>query len=577
MTRPQDYEALAVMDQGELLDIVIRRNGKDTPLLGPAGAQRESDVVKAFLAAQPQEEPRLLVLLGSGLGHALPLLLAFNAGPIAVVDSEAAILKLTRLQARFAHEPRLTWISEPDPQAAIAHVTRWQQEHGNLPLAVCALPQYQRLNRAYYQEIKSILEAGTRFDFWSKAHYPKFQGPLPRILLITSQYFLMGEVVEACKDLRLPYHLLHITDSEMGEAEFVENLLKAVLEFKPDFALTINHLGVDREGIFTELLAQLQLPLASWFVDNPHLILFQYAGLASPWLTIFTWDADNVASLAGEGFQHVFYLPLAATPKRYAAARTALNAGNFAPPAAWRAPVSFVGNSMVYKVAQRMKAARPPKPLLLAYKRIAAGFAAHPERSVNAYLAAHHPELMPAYAQLGSIERRLAFETMVTWEATRQYRAACLRPILDFKPLLVGDKGWRLTFPESPPGVRLHAELSYYTDLPFFYPLSDINFNCTSAQMKGAVNQRIFDVPAAGAFVLTDWREQMDELFIPGQEVVSYASPDEVPELIKHYLARPEARRRIAEAARQRVLAEHTYSHRLQTIIARMREVYGTP
>ena len=222
-----------------------------------------------------------------------------------------------------------------------------------------------------------------------------------------------------------------------------------------------------------------------------------------------------------------------------------------------------------------MKAAKPSKPLLLAYKQIAAGFAVHPERSVYAYLTAHHPELMPAYEQLGSMERRLAFETMITWEATRQYRAACLRPILDFNPLLVGDKGWRLTFPDAPPGVRLHAELSYYTDLPFFYPLSEINFNCTSAQMKGAVNQRVFDVPAAGAFVLTDWRAQMDDLFEPEKEVIFYRSPEEVPELLKYYLAHPQERGRIAAAARKRVLAEHTYAHRLQTIIAHMREVYG--
>jgi spore maturation protein CgeB len=251
-------------------------------------------------------------------------------------------------------------------------------------------------------------------------------------------------------------------------------------------------------------------------------------------------------------------------------------AGNFTAPAQWKASVSFVGNSMVYKVAQRMKVAKPSKPLLLAYKQIAAGFAAHPERSVNAYLAAHHSKLMPAYEQLDSMERRLAFETMITWEATRQYRASCLQPILEFNPLLVGDKGWRLTFPEAPSGVRLHAELSYYADLPFFYPLSDINFNCTSAQMKGAVNQRIFDVPAAGAFVLTDWREQMDDLFEPGKEVIFYRTPEEIPDLLNYYLARPEERQRIAAAARKRVLAEHTYAHRLQTIITRMREVYGS-
>ena len=575
MTCIPDYEAFAITDQGKLRDINIRRNGRDAPLLGPAGAKRESDVAEAFLASQPEGEPRLIVLLGSGLGHALKALLAVSVAPIVVIDKETAIQNLTRLPEAFAQEPRLTWITTPDPQAAIAEVTMLQQAHGNPPLAVCTLPQYQRLDRNYYQEVKTVLETGARFDFWGKVHYPKFKEAAPRILLITSQYFLMGEVVEACKTLNLPHHLLHIENDEMGQAEFVENLLKAVLEFKPDFALTINHLGVDREGVFTELLERLELPLASWFVDNPHLILFQYAGLKSPWLSIFTWDADNVSSLKDEGFQHAFYLPLGATPERYAAAGAVAGAGRFTAPPEWKAPVSFVGNSMVYKVAQRMKAAKPSKPLLLAYKQIAAGFAVHPERSVYAYLTAHHPELMPAYEQLGSMERRLAFETMITWEATRQYRAACLRPILDFNPLLVGDKGWRLTFPDAPPGVRLHAELSYYTDLPFFYPLSEINFNCTSAQMKGAVNQRVFDVPAAGAFVLTDWRAQMDDLFEPEKEVIFYRSPEEVPELLKYYLAHPQERGRIAAAARKRVLAEHTYAHRLQTIIARMREVYG--
>ena len=95
--------------------------------------------------------------------------------------------------------------------------------------------------------------------------------------------------------------------------------------------------------------------------------------------------------------------------------------------------------------------------------------------------------------------------------------------------------------------------------------------------MKGAVNQRIFDVPCAGAFVLTDWREQMDELFVPGKEVIFYREPEETPELIRHYLANPAERARIAKAARLRVLAEHTYAHRLQTLIARMREVYAAP
>ena len=94
--------------------------------------------------------------------------------------------------------------------------------------------------------------------------------------------------------------------------------------------------------------------------------------------------------------------------------------------------------------------------------------------------------------------------------------------------------------------------------------------------MKGAVNQRVFDAPAAGAFVLTDWREQMAGLFEP-HEMACYREPDEILDLARHYLAHPKERRRITAAARKRVLACHTWRHRLQTLLERMRAVYGTP
>ncbi len=91
--------------------------------------------------------------------------------------------------------------------------------------------------------------------------------------------------------------------------------------------------------------------------------------------------------------------------------------------------------------------------------------------------------------------------------------------------------------------------LNYYDELPKFYGHSKINFNCTSKQMKGAVNQRIFDVPATGAFVLTDWREQMDD----------------------------RERRNMAQKARKRVLACHTWSQRLKQLLECMKKIYETP
>ena len=50
-----------------------------------------------------------------------------------------------------------------------------------------------------------------------------------------------------------------------------------------------------------------------------------------------------------------------------------------------------------------------------------------------------------------------------------------------------------------------------------------------------------------------------------------------LPDLVRYYLGHPQERRRIVTAARQRVLTCHTWQHRLQTMLERMREVYGTP
>lgn len=563
------YLAEPVYEAGALVDVQLVWPNRTWPLLGRAGQTREL----ALLDSLPKDPRRLPVLVGSGLGHALQALLDAGDGPVAVLDKETRILALTGLRERYANDPRVLWIDAEAPDDALKALTQLQMRCGGAPFATLVNPLYPRLAPEYYGVLRERLVASRKFDFWAKAEYPRFKSWPPRILLVTSTYFLMGEIVSACERLGVPHHFINLEDKEIASSEFVEQLLRATLEFKPDFVFTINHLGVDREGVLIELLERLKLPLASWFVDNPHLILYLYNKLVSPYTAIFTWDADNLPSLKELGFEHAHYLPLATDPQRFlpdGPGRPVYPAGH-----PMRAPVSFVGNSMHFKVAARMKVAKPPRELLLRYREIAAGFAESEERSVRAYLAAEHPELMPAFESLRGAERRLAFETMITWEATRQYRKSCLERVLPFHPLLVGDKGWRITFGRNAHPWRFHPEINYYVDLPLFYPLSEINFNCTSKQMKGAVNQRVFDAPAAGAFVLTDWRVQIERLFDPGTEVVCFKNFDEIEPLARHYLAHPQERRKIAQAARKRILSEHSYEKRVDSLMRTMAGIYG--
>jgi spore maturation protein CgeB len=103
------------------------------------------------------------------------------------------------------------------------------------------------------------------------------------------------------------------------------------------------------------------------------------------------------------------------------------------------------------------------------------------------------------------------------------------------------------------------------------YQSSAIVLNSHHPQTKRAgLNTRAFEAPACGAFQLMDYVPEMESLLEPGRDVAVYHTPQESAEVAKEYLANPEARQRIARYGYDRVLAEHTYLHRMQRLLARL-------
>jgi spore maturation protein CgeB len=566
VTTHPGYSVSMVGDKDRPADIRITADGRSFHMAGRGGREAE---IRTLDSLSPVDET-LPVMLGSGLGAAVDHYLSTRKGPLAVVDKEEAITDLTGTRARAEKSGRVLWLDHAETGPVLADLSRWQMVHGGKRFAPVAHPAYLRLDGPYYRTILHSLKASSAYDFWDKARYPKFRSRTPRVLLLTSNYFLLGELEAALGRMSVPHLLVNVETRETGCTAFVEELLTSILTFRPDFVLTINHLGVDREGVLMDLLERLELPLASWFVDNPHLILSLYDRLVSPWATLFTWDADNLSTLRSMGHSEVHYLPLATDATRFRPGTSKLSSTH-----PWRADISFVGNSMLYKVGARMKAGRFPGDLLRSYRTVAAAFARSDSRSVREFIKGHDPALSRSFETLGSLERQLSYETLVTWEATRQYRKACLDHILPFGPLLVGDRGWTITYADRAGEFRWLSELGYYEELPRFYPLSMINFNCTSMQMKGAVNQRVFDVPACGCFLITDHREQMEELFEPGKEVVFFTDKEQIGELVEYYLRRPSERESVSAAARRRVLSCHLYEHRMEVVLRTMARIYG--
>ena len=422
----------AVRDDGRPVDIRVELAGRSLTMLGPGGPRRELDILRPLFAeagaasdAGAVSLDGLPVLLGCGMGHALHALLERTVGPVAVVEKEEAIQQASGVLAALApaQRQRVFVVRSAAAEQALRELSHWQAGQRGLRFLPVALPFYLRLDRAYYGYLREQLSASEHFDFWRRARQPRFRGGTPRVLLLASKYFLIGEVIGACKTLGIEYELLQIEDETLARSDFVQQLLHAVLTFRPDCCITLNHMGVDVEGVLMDLLARLELPLASWFVDNPHLIIHLYSRCISPWTALFTWDADNVESLRATGFQHVSYLPLGTDPQRFCPQAAA------GAPAAWRSDVSFVGNSMIYKVGMRLKKGHFPRALLLPFYRCAAAFMASDTRSVADFLREDMPDVYARYMALPDNEARLAYETALPWPATSRHGNGCDRQL----------------------------------------------------------------------------------------------------------------------------------------------------
>jgi spore maturation protein CgeB len=125
-------------------------------------------------------------------------------------------------------------------------------------------------------------------------------------------------------------------------------------------------------------------------------------------------------------------------------------------------------------------------------------------------------------------------------------------------------EGWNDLF-GAERGPTAHPDADYRSELAAIYRSIAINLNITSCQMPTAVNQRVFDIPLCGGFVLSDRQSDCDELFAPG-EAALYSSKEELIDKIAFFRVNEDERRRISARARARILSCHTYSHRLETI-----------
>ncbi|NQU05713.1 MAG: glycosyltransferase [Calditrichaeota bacterium] len=382
--------------------------------------------------------------------------------------------------------------------------------------------------------------------------YPRLTRSAGVVLMIDAGYFIQKECERAFRQCGWQIVKIPLDPPE----EFIEKLLMAVVTLRPDLLFTVNHLGFDCEGALTELIESIELPVVSWFVDSPAYILLDHTKNASPFVITPIWERHYLSFLKDFGFQHSFHLPLAGDTDVFKKPLGTVK---------HKYPIAFVGDSMIYAVEKwrGMCGAIPNADLII---NEAAELLMN-DRSRD--------PLVKTDVNMSSlyIEEQLTLASTVVLEATRRYRQKLVNRLSDSGLHIFGDiDGWRQYAPHD---AKLHGSVDYYNELPELYGQTTVNLNFTSLQMPTAVNQRVFDVPLSGGFLLTDEQEDLQMLFNSGN-IATFSDAGELPPMTTWYLARDSLRKKMIRNARMRIFAAHTYKHRIDDVIHQARRLFAS-
>ncbi len=96
----------------------------------------------------------------------------------------------------------------------------------------------------------------------------------------------------------------------------------------------------------------------------------------------------------------------------------------------------------------------------------------------------------------------------------------------------------------------------------------DETYNKNSANVSAvSPNPRTFEISASGTLQMTDAREDLEQFYVPGSEVVTFDSPEDLANKAEYYLTHEEERQQIALRGLYRTMRDHTYASRLDRLL----------
>lgn len=328
-----------------------------------------------------------------------------------------------------------------------------------------------------------------------------------------------------------------------------------------DFVFSINFFPV-----VSEVCNIFKIRYLSWIVDSPVMELYSHS-IRNPYNRIFLFDYALYEEFCPENPEGIFYLPLGADYKRVDAQTASITEEERR---RFTADVSFIGSLYTEKcpynrlkedgsylkgfldgvIEAQLKVygynflEECITDQILADFKAAVPFYRFPEK------ANHNDVAAMAHLYLGN--------KVTEQERLRLFKAVSGRFKFD---LYTGSDTSLL------PDVNFRGLAKTMTEMPKIFHLSKINLNLTSKSIRTGLPLRIWDILAAGGFVLSNYQTEIPEYFEIGKDLEVFTSERELLEKIEYYLAHEKEREEIARNGYQKAKEQYSLEQRINQML----------
>jgi spore maturation protein CgeB len=376
------------------------------------------------------------------------------------------------------------------------------------------------------------------------------------VAFFNQDYLMQREVMSALSrtgDVRL----VAITLSSLPTQEQASKTCDALRRHGCRVLFTVNDWGMDLEGAIAGFCEANDVIHVNWCADDPFFYeIFHAVPLRQRKNRLdFVTDRGYIGAMRKRGLC-AHFLPLATDPSIFYPAQR---------PEPFERTACFVGNSYRMQIDgftkdndEFIEGLVPfVTSLLSEYKK---NPSLDIEERISQKVAAR-----PLPASLSPQKAVFILKHVVSYFYRKRLIVSLARAYADF--MVFGDEFWALDLPVE----KVSTAVGYYVNLCETYRRTKVNIDVNRVVIREGLTQRVFDCLASGSFVVTSAKPILSEFFELGagkEETIAFESEAQLKELIDFYSSHDSARDAIVARGRARVLAQHTYDHRIGTILS---------